>query len=128
MSAALRLLLDAAATYRLTKLVTHDTLTTEARDAVIRGAYRRQGVDEEALADEAGDLNRLGAWADDVVPNDPDPPKLATLVTCPWCAGVWVAFGVAIARRLAPRSWAFVAEALALAAAAGLASERLQRS
>lgn len=133
MTAALRLLLDAAATYRLTKLVTHDTLTVEARDAVVRWAYGRSGLnpaelDQPALIDGI-DLDRPGAWSEDVVQLDPSgrPPKLATLVTCSWCAGFWVALGVAVARRLAPRSWAFAAEVLALAAAAGLASERLQK-
>lgn len=123
MSAGLRLLLDALATFRLVRLVTSDTITAEARDAVIRRAYVRAGRSTAKPFD-----GRPGGWADDVVPNDPDPPKLATLVTCPWCAGFWVALVVVAARRRAPRSWALVAEALALSAAAGLASENLQRS
>lgn len=122
MSAGLRLLLDALATFRLVRLVTSDTITAEARDAVIRRAYARAGRATKPFD------GRPGAWADDVVPNDPDPPKLATLVTCPWCAGFWVALAVTAARRWAPRSWALAAEALALSAAAGLVSERLQRS
>ena len=48
---------------------------------------------------------------------------LADLVSCPWCTGVWVAFGVVAARRVAPRDWVPIAQALALSAAAGLASE-----
>lgn len=126
MTATLRLVVDALATFRLTKLVTHDTLTLEAREAVIAGAYRRAGRDEWAEEQMAAEGPR--SWQEDVVPNDPDPPKLATLVTCPWCAGAWLALGVVVARRLFPRAWSAVAEVFALSAAAGLVAENWQRS
>lgn len=132
MTAALRLLVDALATFRLTKLVTNDTLTAEPRDAVIRWAYRRGGLRVEDLAADSllvqhVDLSRPGAWAEEVVPNDPsgNPPKLATLVTCPWCAGMWVALGVVLLRRAFPRRWALLADALAMSAATGVLSEKL---
>lgn len=120
------LFLDALATYRLTKLVTHDTLTVEARESVIAGAYRRAGRERwgrEQLTDAAD--SHAPTWAEDVVPNDPDPPKLATLVTCPYCAGMWVAFGVVLLRRFIPRAWAPLAEALALSATTGVLSEKV---
>lgn len=119
------LLLDALATFRLTKLVTHDTLTVEARESLIAGAYRWAGREEwgrEQL------ISNCPSWAEDVVPNDCDPPKLAVLVSCPWCSGMWIAIGVVALRRLVPRWWAPLAKALALSAAAGLTAENLQRS
>lgn len=123
------LLLDALATFRLTKLVTHDTLTVEARDSVIMAAYKRSGSEHYAWGWQQIEMaGEHPTWADDVVPIDPDPPKLATLVTCPWCAGAWVALLVVIARRLAPKPWAFAAEVFALSAAAGLTAENLQKS
>lgn len=51
-------------------------------------------------------------WAT-LVEIDAEPPKLATLVSCRWCMSVWIAAGVCIVRRVAPRVWAPVAYALA---------------
>jgi len=48
--------------------------------------------------------------------------SLATLVTCRWCAGVWIAAGVMVARTAMPRAWQPVSQALALSAAAVLLS------
>lgn len=109
------LVIDALATYRLARLVTRDTLTAELRGRVVRDAYERSGF---ALGDGTTPLNE---WA--LVPlSDASAPKLATLVTCPWCAAVWVAFGVVAARHIAPRAWAPVARALALSTVAGFVS------
>lgn len=122
------LLLDGLSAYRLTRLVTHDTLTAEQRDAIIRSAYEAAGRREEQerrFDAEFEDGALPDTWAQIVVPNDPDPPKLATLVTCPHCAGVYVAFGVVILRRLFPKWWAPVAEALALSAVTGLLADHL---
>lgn len=46
-------------------------------------------------------------------------------LTCPWCAGIWIAAGVVAARRLLPKAWAPVAELLALSSAAGVIQEKL---
>jgi hypothetical protein len=62
----------------------------------------------------------VGDWAEMAMADEADAPKLATLVTCRWCAGVWIAAGVVLARRVAPRQWAPVAEVLAVAAAGTL--------
>ncbi len=124
------LLLDALATYRLTKLVTDDQITAGLRDKVIEWAYERESCGREtvaAVAEQAGiDVLTPGAWAE-VVANDPDPPKLAYLVTCPYCASVWLAAGVVLARRVAPRAWRPLAEVLALSALAGLTSEVVEK-
>jgi hypothetical protein len=58
--------------------------------------------------------------AEALVEAEDDPPRLATLVTCRWCAGIWIAAGVGLARSVAPRAWSPVARALALSAGAVL--------
>jgi hypothetical protein len=49
-----------------------------------------------------------------------DPPRLATLITCRWCAGMWIAAGVTAARLARPGAWDPVARGLALSASAVL--------
>lgn len=105
------LVVDALAAYRLTRLVTADTITEGPRDAIVRWAYRRAG--RPFMAD--GDVS----WSEIAMADD-DPPKLATLITCRWCTGVWVAAGVVVAREVAPRWWRPVRDGLAIASAAAL--------
>lgn len=116
-------IVDALATYRLTRLVTKDQLTARLREAVIRAVYTRNGAVTTA-GDDFTDYLNPDVWVDHVE-NDPDAPSLAYLITCPWCAGFWLAAGVVLARRWFPRLWGPVAEALALSAVAGLVAERL---
>jgi hypothetical protein len=106
-------LTDALATYRLTRLATADTLLDGPRDAVVRWAYHRAGLYPDV--DDADP----GGWAA-MAMDDPAAPKLATLATCRWCAGMWVALGVVAARRLCPRLWPPLARALAYSAGAAL--------
>lgn len=115
MTPAITLLTDALAAYRLTRLATADTLFHGPRDALVEWAYKRQ--DRAELMRPMP--NVPGAWAQ-VAETDDDPPKLATLVTCRWCMGVWMAAGVVAARRLAPRRWEPWADMLALAALSAL--------
>lgn len=113
---------DVLAVHRLTRLVTADEITRPARDAVIRDAYARAGrlivnVDDDEFGrtmqgDECVDVAAGGDWSL-VVEQDDEPPKLATLVTCRWCASFWIAAGVLTARRVAPRWWAPAAQVLA---------------
>lgn len=110
------LLVDALAVYRLTRLATTDTLTRPARAWLIERSYRRAG-DGQRWAEghttaERGDCN---AW-DDLATSDPCTPKLAALVTCRWCASVWAAGGVVLARCAVPDWWGPVGVLLALAA------------
>ena len=104
----LTLLVDVLATYRLTRFATADVLSEPARLAVVRRSS------PEAVA-EAPDLS-----AQEVVEQLKEPPRLATLVTCRWCAGIWIAAGVTVARLAAPKAWAPVANGLALSAGAVL--------
>lgn len=104
----LDLLVDALATYRLTRLATADVISEPVRMAVLRraGAEPAPGSDDPT--------------AQEVVEGLEDPPRLATLVTCRWCAGIWIAALVAGARHAAPRAWQPVARGLALSSAAVL--------
>ncbi|HJR25152.1 MAG TPA: DUF1360 domain-containing protein [Acidimicrobiales bacterium] len=106
----IELVVDVLATYRLTRLATADVISEPVRMAFVR----RTGVipppgEEEATAQEVVDALE-------------DPPKLATLVTCRWCAGMWIAAGVSAARRLTPEAWDPLARGLALSAGAVLLS------
>ena len=111
----LELLVDAGAAYRLTKLLTDDEITEEPRAALVRRSFAGCGLEYDADENEVA-LDVVQRYR---VEHGP-PPKLATLVTCRWCAGVWIGAGVVAARRLAPRAWQPLAEALSLAAAAAL--------
>lgn len=84
------LLVDVLACYRLTRLVTTDHLTEPARDHLIE-AFRVAGMDRMVYA-----------------------------MRCDWCTGMWVAFGVVAARRVAPRAWDPIARVLAFSAVTGI--------
>ncbi len=101
-------MVDLLATYRLTRLATADVISEPARMAVLKrvGAEPPPGEDDPT--------------AQELVDSLDDPPRLATLVTCRWCAGVWIAAGVTAARLAAPRAWDVAARGLALSAGAVL--------
>jgi hypothetical protein len=107
-------LLDAAATARLARLVTDDMLTEHHRELLLRALYRRR----DARAQLPIGYATWAQWARD----DPEPPALAQLLTCPWCASFWLGLGVVAARRLAPGLWGPLAKALAYSQAAGMAA------
>lgn len=119
MSVLLELVVDALATYRLTRLVTEDTITERARGEIVAMAYGYDDREErgwEATGQPVSEYvaeHRMEAGPLAV-------PKLADLITCRWCAGMWVALGVMVARRVAPRAWAPLAKALAFSSAAAL--------
>lgn len=52
-------------------------------------------------------------------------PFLGALLECAWCCSAWSAFGVVVFRRLAPKAWEPVAQALAFSAVTGLIAENL---
>ena len=108
---ALELVVDSLATYRLTRLATADIISEPLRASVV-GRVMGAPVDPTG---EAGPRTALEA-VEEVV----DPPKLARLITCRWCAGVWIAGGVVVARMVAPRAWQPLARGLALSAGAVL--------
>lgn len=105
----LELAIDGLAAYRLTRLATADVISEPWRRSIVDRAVANGG-EEPPEADTA----------QDVVDALSEPPKLARLITCRWCAGMWIAAGVVGARAVAPRAWSPVAKTLALSAAATL--------
>ncbi|MGN6695038.1 MAG: DUF1360 domain-containing protein [Aquihabitans sp.] len=111
---AIELVVDALATYRLTRLATADVISEPLRRSVVGRSLRRTQPDAEI------DMAPSAPTAQELVDDLADPPKAARLVTCRWCAGMWIAGGVVAARTIAPRWWDPAARALALSAAAVL--------
>ena len=112
------LLLDAAAVYRLTRLATADTLTQPLRERVIERAYQRDDLRRVKPLWDGSEGWQTTVDEDRV--NGNVVPWAADLVTCRWCASVWLALLAVAARRLAPRLWDPLARALAFSAAAAL--------
>lgn len=90
---ALDYVLGAAATARLARLVTQDTIFENQRLRFVRSM-------------DAGGH-----------------PKLAELAVCPWCISVWIGAGVALAARRPGPAYRLATSALAFSLAAGLAAE-----
>lgn len=127
---------DALAVYRITRLLTADTILDGPRGRFIAWANRRRDANVTVLVCPKCSIARTDSEFLCPLCRTPDAPtlleaggnaepsKLAYWITCPWCLGVWVAAGVVIARRVAPRVWDPVARLLALSAIAGAASTR----
>ncbi|QOR55430.1 MAG: hypothetical protein SHS37scaffold145_81 [Phage 71_18] len=112
----LDLLTDCLAAYRLTRLVTADTITEAPRRAVVELAYDLAQLDPPGPRDS----EPISDWVADQRARGLEVPKLADLVTCRWCTGMWVAGGVGIARLVAPRAWSWWSRMLAVASGAAL--------
>lgn len=111
MASVTRLVIDLLAVYRLTRLVTADSIAEPLRTCYVRAVYAGSG---RPLPDVPDDRELAEAAMD-----DPDHPKWAELVSCRWCAGMWLALGVVfVARRF--RWWPAMADALAASAAAAI--------
>lgn len=113
------LIVDSLATHRLARLVASDLITVELRDAFIRGEYARRG-DRQAMEERLTSARTGYDWTARTLHDGADAPKLATLITCRWCSGTWLAFGVVVARRFFPRAWSPLARLLAFSSVAGL--------
>lgn len=103
----LDLAIDAGAAYRLTRLLTRDALTEQWRAQLVERGLARGGHEHR--------------WGPDIAQTGGPLPYLAH---CPWCASIWVAAGVALARRVPWLPWRLIAEALATSAVVGWLSER----
>lgn len=93
---AVAAIVDALATYRVTRLLVSDGIADRPRDAL---------------------LQRL---------RDRNRNKLVELIECPWCLGFWVAGAVVIARRAAPALWGPTAKVLAFSAGAGIVASAVR--
>lgn len=92
-SLALWILVDSLAVYRLTRLVTADTITEPMRNWI--GGQR------------GGEVKRQKAF---------------DFITCPWCTSIWLAAGAVAATRLVPDPWSYLALLLTASAVAGALS------
>lgn len=108
----LELLVDVLATYRLTRLATADVISEPVRRSLVG---RLVGADQIPESEDGSIVT-----AQETVESLKDPPKLATLITCRWCAGMWIAGGVVFARQAYPKYWEPLARAMALSAAGTL--------
>lgn len=83
------------AAHRATRLVTKDTITAKARDAIIWHAYGepvkadRPGLGVISDGDESEPWTPAGGWTL-YAEQDEEAPMLATLLSCRWCASVWL--------------------------------------
>lgn len=97
-----KLVVQAAAAYRITRLIQEDQLPP---------------------------LPKLRSRMADALVGEEPPSKLADeliyMVNCPWCLGFWVSAAVLLADAIAPKVWRPLATALALSAAVGLARTKL---
>ena len=98
------LVVYALAVYRLTRLVTTDTITDGVREWLRVRAYGRVGYDDKGSA--------LGVWA-------------FGLVTCDWCSSIWLGFGAMLAWKYGGTPSNLVAVALSYSAVAGIVRERV---
>jgi len=105
------LLVDIAATHRITRLITRDRVAAPLREAWICEQYERIG----RFPDLVGE-----SWSETMAA-DPHPPEWARFVECPWCVSMWVAAAAAAARALVPRWWDPLARVLAASSVASLA-------
>lgn len=95
MTDPLDLAVNALAAYRLTRLITRDSLPPlPALREAVRERYDR-------LQDQRGRA---------------ETHPVAELIECPWCMGFWVSAGVAVAATVAPDAWRPVATVLAFSA------------
>ena len=93
-------IVDGLAAHRLARLITTDVITSPLREAVLDRVWPSREGDE---------------------------PRVATLITCPWCVGVWCALVALVARKVAPTLWRDAAHVLAAASLAGGIEEWFSR-
>lgn len=90
------------AAHRATRLVTKDDITEKIRDGIVRRAYLKSaGLDRPSIAEREGWAPE-GGWSL-YAEHDNDAPALATLVTCRWCASIWLTSGLLLVGFLFPK-------------------------
>lgn len=113
--------IDVLAVHRLARLVTADTITVRPRWAIIAWSYLRNGHDPEVVYGDGSGAGNLDAMVEADEVEDPcGVPKLAVLVTCRWCASMWLSAVAVAGHGLAPSLWFPLAGVLALSSASTL--------
>lgn len=106
---ALELLVLALASYRITRLITVDTILGHypgevPGDPDKRGTFIRGWLDRRFYDSNGADLGPIRGW-------------LGALYSCPWCMGVWVS--AALWYAATQTTWSFVEPVCVIAAIAG---------
>lgn len=115
----LHLVVDLVAVYRITRLVTADTLTQPWRDRIIRWAYLRWSkmVGPDEVAEDVMGSGTMQAMAE---ADEHEAPWLARLIICRWCSSMHIAAGAVAAEWAVPAAWHPLAWGLTLASGAAL--------
>lgn len=90
--------IDALAVYRLTRLVTRDTITEEIRETI---KQELQTTAEAGIAPEKSIQ------------------KIVYFLECDWCMSVWVASAAYCMKKYIPETWSTISYVLAASAVAG---------
>jgi hypothetical protein len=128
------LLVDLLACYRLTRLITKDSLLQEVRWWILQ-RWPNEGTEfPDSIVEDKSDegsvtLGRLVGTGTPVYLDEDGWKaekvyKITELIECPYCASVWLAFGV-LALRVWWDWWQYPAIALALAGGVALIFSRL---
>jgi len=96
------LLVDTAAVYRLTKLVTEDYLTEDLRNMIQRHF--------PAVIDKHTQQKRKS--------------KVAYFINCPWCVSFWAAVFIFTLRQINPTAATYLSSILAASAVTGIAATK----
>lgn len=106
------------AAHRATRLVTKDDITEKIRDGIVEKAYDRRAVrfaEVCGVVDHGQDALTVARAFSGSPPGEPeggwslfaehdnDAPALATLVTCRWCASIWLTSGLLLVGFLFPK-------------------------
>lgn len=124
----LELVVDCAATFRLSRLVTTDSLTQLWRDRLILRSYLRAGMPAEAMEEDVPGTGTAQVMAEADIEQGSTAttsglvPRLAVLLVCRWCIPVEIAAGITAARWAVPAVWDPIGYGLAAATVAGLLS------
>lgn len=111
------LLINALAAFRLARLVVADDVPPmpRVRDVILRRAmarWRKRHLPHGA--DRTRDLYG-------------DEPPVATLISCMWCSGWWVALAVSVLALVAGPWWYLLGAPLAVSAVVGIAAAYVDR-
>ena len=106
----------AMAVFRITRFVTSDTLTDNAREWLrvkSHTEYVKRDLLTQVVVNTKTDTNRsLYSWT-------------WKLVTCPWCLSVWASTGVVLFAYFQGSWFVYVAYVLALSGVTGFLAEKL---
>ena len=94
-------------------------------DALAVARITRLVIEDRVPFGKLRDAMRETAWRN--YPNNAqrEEPYVVELLSCPWCASIWVALSVLLVRRLP--GWKYLARVLAASEIAGLASTYVER-